>query len=385
MAFCEKCGASLPEGTRFCQKCGQPVSTPDTGASAGYTAPQQPQQNNAAPDYGQGYQQQGYQQGGYAQGYQQGYQQQGGYQQGGYGYQQGGYQPGYGGGYQPPVPPSGVTVGNIYRKCFKFIGGKPTLLIGLSLMGLLLNILATIFGILPIIVIPVTLALEVGMASVFLDGYRGKEINSDQLFKGFKGFSRFAGGMAWRKLWLYIWSLVSTAGILIGLVFVVSAIGTSLSSFISNYIGRLFGGYGFGYGYGYGYGGSGKGAVAMIVLGIIIMVIIGVAGLAIRAIKGYSYRFVPYILLNDPNINATEALRVSMRLTNGYKGKMFLADLLLAIGYIVCWFIFYLLAKIGAFFVVIQIIADIILFIVYYLASGILKAAFYDEIEKEKK
>jgi uncharacterized membrane protein len=382
MAFCEKCGAALPEGTRFCQKCGQPVSAPDTGASAGYTAPQQPQQNNAAPDYGQGYQQQGYQQGAYGQGYRQGYQQQGGYQQGGYGYQQGGYQPGYGGGYQPPVPPSGVTVGNIYRKCFKLIGGKPTLLIGLSLMGLLLSTLAVIFGILPIIYIPITLALEVGMASIFLDGYRGKEINSDQLFKGFKGFSRFAGGMAWRKLWLYIWSLVSAAGIVVGLLFIASAVGSSLKSIISGYLTKVIGNLLYG---GSNYGGSLKGTYAMIVLGLVLMVIIVVIGLALRAIKGYSYRFVPYILLNDPDINATEALRVSMRLTNGYKGKMFLADLLLAIGYIVCWFIFYLLAKIGAFFVVIKVIANIILYIVYYLANGILKAAFYDEIEKEKK
>ena len=35
---------------------------------------------------------------------------------------------------------------------------------------------------------PVIAVLSAGMAAVYLDGFNGKEVYSDQLFKGFKDF-----------------------------------------------------------------------------------------------------------------------------------------------------------------------------------------------------
>jgi len=44
-------------------------------------------------------------------------------------------------------------------------------------------------------------------------------------------------------------------------------------------------------------------------------------------IKGLSYMMAPYILANHPNVKAKEALKLSMRMTNGYKMELFVACL----------------------------------------------------------
>ena len=79
-------------------------------------------------------------------------------------------------------------------------------------MSSLLTILVLVFGVLPIVIVPVIAVLSAGMAAVYLDGFNGKEVYSDQLFKGFKDFWRTAGGMCWKKLWIFIWFLVPIAG-----------------------------------------------------------------------------------------------------------------------------------------------------------------------------
>lgn len=45
-------------------------------------------------------------------------------------------------------------------------------------------------------------------------------------------------------------------------------------------------------------------------------------------IKSYSYKLAPYILLENDSINAANALKTSMRRTDGFKGQLFLADVL---------------------------------------------------------
>ncbi len=44
-------------------------------------------------------------------------------------------------------------------------------------------------------------------------------------------------------------------------------------------------------------------------------------------VKAYSYRMVPYILYDDPNMNPTEAIRLSRDMMNGHKWRSFLLDL----------------------------------------------------------
>lgn len=107
---------------------------------------------------------------------------------------------------------------NSYRAAWAVFKQKPLRLWGLSLMYVLLATLATMLGILPIISIPITLTLSVGMIAIFMAGLRGEEVSSEQLFQGFKDFKRVCGGMAWMSLWVLLWSLIPIAGIVLGII-----------------------------------------------------------------------------------------------------------------------------------------------------------------------
>ena len=114
----------------------------------------------------------------------------------------------------------------------------------------------------------VSSTLSAGMENVFLDAYHQKEINSKQIFSGFssgKSFLRIAGGMLWRTLWLFLWALFALIPI-VGWV------------------------------------------IAPIML----------------VIKGISYSFTPYLLLRKKDISPLDALKRSMEMTKGYRGKIFL-------------------------------------------------------------
>ena len=301
MPFCQTCGSTLdPSGV--CPRCGP----------AGHAPPPPPPghqpQYAAQPQYQQQYQQQPQ--------YQQpppGYGQQpppGQYPQQPY-YQQ--PPPGYG---YPPPPQKGF-LGEIYSRAFGFLFKKPIHLWGVSLLFSLLSILVIIGSAgIPIIALPITLVLSLGMCSVYITGYRGGEVSATQLFKGFdKSFVRNAGGMAWRYLWLIIWGLIPIVG------------------FIFAYI------------------------------------------------KFYAYRFVPYIMLAEPGITATDALKKSIMQTDGYKGKMFLCDFLISI----CVGFLVMLITIFSFIVpVLGVILGILVMPVIYavlpLLLGILEAAYYDKV-----
>ncbi len=106
-----------------------------------------------------------------------------------------------------------------YKRALAVLMRKPFVLWGLSLMSGLLTILISVScALLPIVSVPVTLTLSAGMALIYLDGLRGKNVNSDQLFAGFKKFAHVAGGMAWMELWVFIWSLIPIVGPIIGIV-----------------------------------------------------------------------------------------------------------------------------------------------------------------------
>jgi uncharacterized membrane protein len=323
MATCKNCGADVAPGSKFCMNCGQlqeapPAAPAEPAQQVPAGAPTAPTQDTPRPQYQQPqYQQYQYQQQGqdyarqqYHQNYQAGYQ----------GNQNQGYQ-------QPPqyqpMKPAICGIGEIYRRALNVLRRKPIRLWGLSLMyALLVGIVTLACLLVPVVSVPVTLVLGVGMTAIYLDGYRGKEVNSDQLFLGFKRFWRMAGGMAWMELWILIWGLIP----IVGIVFAI--------------------------------------------------------------IKAYSYRFVPYILLTDPDVTATEALRVSMRMTKGYRGKMFGADILIVVIIWVVMLVLYLLGLIpyaGILFLIINFLFTLAVVIFLPLLQGLISAAFYDEIERVSK
>ena len=102
-------------------------------------------------------------------------------------------------------------------------------------------------------------------------------------------------------------------------------------------------------------------------------------------IKYYSYCFTPYILLTDKEITATEALRKSMRMTDGYKGKLFGADVLLVIGVIVVLILLGVLGQIryvGWIFMIALFLFYIALVLFFPIFLGLVHTAFFDEISK---
>ena len=101
-----------------------------------------------------------------------------------------------------------------YKSAFNVLKRKPFKLWGLSLLSVLVWALAICFScfFLPA-GIAVSYVVQCGMSKVYIDGLHGKEVNSDQLFAGFKNFFRIAGGMAWATLWIIIWGLIPFAGI----------------------------------------------------------------------------------------------------------------------------------------------------------------------------
>jgi len=101
-----------------------------------------------------------------------------------------------------------------YKKAFGILMRKPVRLWGVSLLGSLLVGLACLFGVLPIIVIPIALTLGLGMVSVFYRGSHGEEINSDLLFAGFKSFWKTVAAMGWQRLWTFIWAPVPVMNII---------------------------------------------------------------------------------------------------------------------------------------------------------------------------
>jgi len=299
--YCPKCGNNVAS-SKFCSLCGTTIeqeAAPTEQPQPAATPPEYQQQPSPAapPEYQQqpppGYQQQppiapppGYPQ-----------------------------QP-YPYAYAPPAPKGFLS--DVYSKAFGFLFKKPLLLWGLSLLFTLLTLLAVTFGVVPIIWLPIILVLELGMANIFLRGYRGQEICSAQLFEGFnKKFFRNAGGMGWKSLWVLIWALIPVAGIFIAIV------------------------------------------------------------------KFYSYRFVPYIMLANPDITATEALKKSMAQTKGHRGKMFVADLLIVLAVIVSAVIFYFAARIPVVGIALFIIYNLIIIAFVPLIEGTLGAVFYDKITKE--
>ncbi len=207
----------------------------------------------------------------------------------------------------------------LFTSCLDVLKKKPLTLWGLSLLSILLCGLATVFGIIPLVWMPITFVISGGMAMVYLDGLKGKQVSAEQLFVGFKDFFRVAGGMAWMCLWLIIWGLIPFAGPIIALI------------------------------------------------------------------KAYSYRFVPFILMTDKDVSATAALKLSIEKTNGYKGKMFVCDLIVYLAIYAAMLLLMLLAQIpyiGGLFMLILFLFMLVVMAILPVFYGLLSAAYYELMPK---
>ncbi|MGI6315263.1 MAG: zinc-ribbon domain-containing protein [Christensenellales bacterium] len=209
-----------------------------------------------------------------------------------------------------------------YGAAIGVLAKKPFRLWGLSLLCQLLIALACSFGVLPIIFIPITLTLQTGMIAIYMAGLRGEQVDSQQLFAGFKDFKRICAGMAWQQLWILIWGLIP------------------------------------------------------------------VAGPVFAIIKSYQYRFVPYILLTRPEVSPTEALKISIEETKGYRGQLFGADILFSVILSTAFTVLLLLCLIpyaGYFFMVVLALAFLLIAAVGNLFIGLYQAKLYESIQEARQ
>ena len=211
-----------------------------------------------------------------------------------------------------------------YKQALDVILKKPVMLWGLSLLSVIITGLLSIVTA-PIFILGTAISVLVscGMIKVYLDGLKGKEVNSDQLFAAFnKNALRIIGAMAWMALWIVIWSMVPIVGPIIAIV------------------------------------------------------------------KSYSYKFVPYIVMTKPEVSATQALRLSMEMTKGKKGQMFLADLCFFGGIFVVSFVlglFCIIPIIGILFALVTIAFSIVVSLFSPIFVGLYSAAFYDDAEVKEE
>ncbi len=207
---------------------------------------------------------------------------------------------------------------------------KPVQLWGLSLLGVILQSLSNVLcAVPPILGMGVSSTLSAGMENVFLDAYHQKDINSKQIFSGFssgKSFLRIAGGMLWRTLWLFLWALFALIPI-VGWV------------------------------------------IAPIML----------------VVKGISYSFTPYLLLRKKDISPLDALKRSMEMTKGYRGKIFLTYLICYAALLVVGLLLFLIAKLGIFAVVLSGLIGLVIGIFCPLFFGVLRAAMFTEVVRLEK
>ncbi len=211
----------------------------------------------------------------------------------------------------------------ILKRAFQALRVKPFRLWGISLLCGVLELAAYIFGG-PVLAVGfvIGLVLTLGMEWIYLDGYRGEEVSTKDLFVPFKNFWKSFAGMGWRELWIFLWSLIPFAGIVFG------------------------------------------------------------------TIKTYAYLLTPYIMREDEDLSADEALKESIKRTNGYKGKMFLADLFIVLAILVPTLTLSLLGiipYIGILFRVLYFLFTIVVSLIAPLYTGLVRAAWYDEISNAEE
>lgn len=210
----------------------------------------------------------------------------------------------------------------VYQKVFATLKTKPVRLWGISLLSLFLTGVAGVGFIgIPAVSFVLVLALQSAMALIFLRAYRKEQVETEDLFATFTKERFFH--VVGGMAWMYLW--------------------------------------------------------------VVLWALIPIVGVVFAVIKLYTYRFVPYILLTRPEVKATEAIKVSEQETDGYRGKMFLAELLFA-GVIVSVFLVLTALTwtpfLGWFFALVAVALVLAIWAFGGLILGLVQAAFYDEVQR---
>ena len=215
----------------------------------------------------------------------------------------------------------------IYGRAFKVLMKKPLKLWGLSLLSVFLSsVLTALCGVaIPGLGIAVSVLLTTSMTMVYLYGYRGEEVQTAQLFACFKDWQTIKRVVLGMG-WMLLW--------------------------------------------------------------IFLWSLIPFAGPIFAIVRTYQYRLTPYILVTEPEIPITEAIKVSAQRTQGFKLKMWLADFVYGLMFGAAVLVLSLFAAIP-FIGILFGLALIVLYIAFIALSplflGLVQAAFYEEICKPKR
>lgn len=218
-------------------------------------------------------------------------------------------------------------ISSIYKKAFAVIAKKPFRLWGISLLSnLLMSIMLILFGGILGLALAINMAISTAMTIIFLRGYRGETPKAADLFVCLKDL-KTAKRVIGGMAWMNLW--------------------------------------------------------------IFLWALIPFVGWVFAIIKMYSYRLTPYILFSEPDVSATEAIKVSEQRTKGYRGKMFGADILV---YVIVYAVIFVLSFFAGLLMRTPIwaVGSLIMFIVFLISiavaiflplfCGLVQAAFYEEI-----
>ena len=212
----------------------------------------------------------------------------------------------------------------IYKRALAVLLKKPFALWGISLLEVLLTAVVTVlFGAIPGLALGINLLRSTSMTMIFLHGYRGDGVKSVQLFDCFKDGAT-AKRVLGGMLWMELWTF-------------------------------LWG-------------------------------LIPIVGPIFALIRTYEYRLTPYILVYEPEVPITEAIKISAQKTKGYKLQMWLADFVWGLVFGAAVLVLSLLALIpvlGVLFALAMIVLYIAVCALAPLFVGLVQAAFYVEITSE--
>jgi uncharacterized membrane protein len=139
-----------------------------------------------------------------------------------------------------------------------------------------------------LLVVLALIALMVNVMREYLKIYRSEHTHVMALYPDFMThLGHNMGGMMWMALWGFIWSLISVPVILLAV-----------------YLMRT----------------TGRG---MRLLAIVLVGPVHLIALIPAIVKGISYGMTPFILTDQPDIPAREALKLSMRMMAGHKKELF--------------------------------------------------------------
>ena len=191
----------------------------------------------------------------------------------------------------------------------------------ISLLNILLIALGTVlFGVIPGVALGIAVLLQTAMTMIYLHGYRGQEVHSLQLFDCFRD-GRTVKRVLCGMLWAGLWVLLWS---------------------LIPVVGPIFG-----------------------------------------LIRLYEYRLTPYILMTEPDVAPTDAREISRQRTEGFKGKMFGADILAVLAVMGVYLVLALLCLIpiiGKLFALIYLLFHLCVLAFLPLFLGLVQSAFYEEI-----